>query len=1047
MLPPFFSHRLKAVGLVAIFSLGGLSSSLPQSYTWKNVALSGAGAMVTGIVAHPGQQGLYYIRTDVGGSYRWDSANSKWIPLNDSLTFTLSDDYCCEAIAIDPGNVNVVYYAGGLADHQRNGAIFKSTDKGATWTQLGGISLYMDGNGDRRWAGERLMVSPTNSNIVLFGSRKNGLWRSTDAGATWAQVTSIPTVTDSYGVQAIAFDPTTSGKVYAAVSTQGVYVSTDSGATWTSIGGSTSPRRLKVGSNGTVWCTTSTGVSKYSGSWTNYAPAGANVPCNALGINPTNANDIIIAKEKANSSSSIWRTTNGGTSWTQLTYTVSSTVTWNTPALHNYRPTDFVFDPFNAATVWGDRWRTTNINAASVSWVQQEAGHEEDVMGAIIAPPTGTELLTGVFDDDGFASNNGLDAYPTKQLGMVGSWNGHTWGMAYQETAPANMVRIGNQPFYGGTLSPVSKSTDGGATWNRITTFPANLFPLACAVSATSANNIVVICNANYSSDTTGGSWTPVAATSPWRYTTNGGTTWSVISGLPTPPSSYGPWGDNQFLAADHINGSKYYYLDVSSTTNTTTGKIYSSTNGGATFSQANAASLLPANKRWWQIKSIPGTEGDIWACVDNYPSSGRSADEGLYRSTNSGVTWSKISSVNRSFSFGFGKPPSGATPALYIYGRVNGGTTDSIYRSLDLGSTWTNIQSPNNNLSNFPSIIEGSRQTGGRVFVGTGGRGVFYGTAGGGSTAYGGSPTVIPGTVQFENYNVGGEGVAYHDTTTNNNGGQYRTTEGVDIEACTDSGGGYDVSYTAAGEWMQYIVNATAAGPYTVSFRVASANNGASFHLENQSGTNLTGAVSVPNTGGWQTWASVTKTITLPAGQQTLKLVEDTGGFNLNYMTFTANYAGLPYGGTPASIPGVLEVENYDTGGQGVAYNDTTVNNNGGQYRTNEGVDIETCTDTTGGYDISYTAAGEWLKYTVDVAGATTYVATFRVASANTGATFHLEDKDGNNLTGPISVPNTGSWTTWANVSKNVTLPAGQQVLKIVEDTGGFNLNYILFN
>ncbi len=872
--------RLTILGLICGASLQA------QTYVWKNVALSGAGAMVTGIIAHPLQQGLFYIRTDVGGSYRWDSANSKWIPLNDSLSFSLSDDYCCEALAIDPANVNVVYYAGGIADYQRNGGLFKSTDKGATWTQLTGLNLFMDGNGDRRWAGERLVVSPFNSNIVLFGSRKNGLWRSSNGGTTWAQVASIPTVTDGYGVQSIAFDPSTSGKVYAAVSTGGVYVSTDSGATWTSIGGNTSPRRLEVATNGVVWYTTGSGVSKYNGAWTNYSPAGANTPCVALGINPTNPNDILIAKEKANSSSSIWRTTNGGTSWTQLNYTVASTATWAVPALHNYRPTDFVFDPFNATTVWGDRWRTTSINAASVAWLQQEAGHEEDVAGAMIAPPTGRELLVGVFDDDGFALNNGLDVYPTKQLGIVGSWNGHTWGMAYQETNPANMVRLGTQNFYGGTLSPVSKSTDGGATWNRITTFPTSLFPLACEISATDPNRVVVICNANYSSDTSGGSWVPVTATNPWRYTTNGGSTWSVIAGLPTPPAFYGPWGNNQFFAADHVNGNKFYYLDIDSTTNTTTGKIYNSVNGGANFSLTNAASLLPVNKRWSQLKSRPGVDGEIWACMDNFPSSGRSADEGLYRSTNSGATWTKISSVNRTFSFGFGKPPSGTTPALYIYGRVNGGTTDSIYRSLDLGSTWTNIQSPGNNLSDFPSIVEGSSQTAGRVFVGTGGRGVFYGSIVS-STPYGGVAASIPGIVQIENYDVGGEGLAYHDTTVNNNGGQYRLSEGVDIETCTDAGGGYNLSFTAAGEWLKYTVNVAAGATYVASFRVASANTGASFHLEDQNGNNLTGPISVPNTGSWTTWTVVTKNVTLPQGQQVLKLVEDTGGFNINYIMF----------------------------------------------------------------------------------------------------------------------------------------------------------------
>src|SRR5207237_10706793 len=78
-------------------------------------------------------------------------------------------------------------------------------------------------------------------------------------------------------------------------------------------------------------------------------------------------------------------------------------------------------------------------------------------------------------------------------------------------------------------------------------------------------------------------------------------------------------------------------------------------------------------------------------------------------------------------------------------------------------------------------------------------------------------------------------------------------------------------------------------------------------------------------------------------------------------------------YGGMPAAVPGQIEAENFDNGGQGVAYSDTTAGNYGGQYR-NTDVDIETTTDTGGGYDVGWIAAGEWLNYTVNVASAGTY-------------------------------------------------------------------------
>src|SRR5437016_223918 len=77
--------------------------------------------------------------------------------------------------------------------------------------------------------------------------------------------------------------------------------------------------------------------------------------------------------------------------------------------------------------------------------------------------------------------------------------------------------------------------------------------------------------------------------------------------------------------------------------------------------------------------------------------------------------------------------------------------------------------------------------------------------------TPYGGTNAVIANgsTIQAENYDVGGEGVAYHDTTTGNTGGQFRSDD-VDIETSGDAGGGYNVGWIVDGEWLEYTVNAT---------------------------------------------------------------------------------------------------------------------------------------------------------------------------------------------------------------------------------------------
>jgi hypothetical protein len=158
----------------------------------KNVSLGeksvsvGGGGYVTGIYLHPRQQSLVYIKTDVGGFYRWNPNEQSWIPLTEQFPLEQSNYYGGEALALDPNNSDIVYIAAGkfTADWwPHRGTIFKSTDKGQTWSKLN-IDLKMGGNENLRWVGERLAVNPLNSNIIFFGSRQDGLWKSSDAGTT-----------------------------------------------------------------------------------------------------------------------------------------------------------------------------------------------------------------------------------------------------------------------------------------------------------------------------------------------------------------------------------------------------------------------------------------------------------------------------------------------------------------------------------------------------------------------------------------------------------------------------------------------------------------------------------------------------------------------------------------------------------------------------------------------------------------------------------------------------------------------------------------------
>ncbi|MGA2850662.1 MAG: carbohydrate-binding protein [Terracidiphilus sp.] len=311
-------------------------------------------------------------------------------------------------------------------------------------------------------------------------------------------------------------------------------------------------------------------------------------------------------------------------------------------------------------------------------------------------------------------------------------------------------------------------------------------------------------------------------------------------------------------------------------------------------------------------------------------------------------------------------------------------------------------------------------------------------------------SAAVIPGTVLAENYDTGGQGVAYNVTSTNGSDNAYRP-QGVDLEAASSPATGNDLGWTAAGQWFKYTVNVSTAGTYTVSFLVASESAVTdAFHLSNSSGTNLSGSVAVPDTGGWQTWETVTATVTLPAGTQTLTLNQDAAGWNIDSFVFASSGGGTteaPYPGpSAAAIPGTVLAENYDTGGQGVAYNVTSTNGSDNAYRP-QGVDLETASSPATGNDLGWTASGQWFRYTVNVSTAGTYTVSFLVASpdAITDA-FHLSNSSGTDLSGDVAVPATGGYQDWVTVTASVTLPAGTQTLTLNQDAAGWNIDSLAF-
>lgn len=153
------------------------------------------------------------------------------------------------------------------------------------------------------------------------------------------------------------------------------------------------------------------------------------------------------------------------------------------------------------------------------------------------------------------------------------------------------------------------------------------------------------------------------------------------------------------------------------------------------------------------------------------------------------------------------------------------------------------------------------------------------------------------------------------------------------------------------------------------------------------------------------------------------------------------------PYWGLAPGSGTLIQAEDYNHGGEGIAYHDADAKNQGGQYRLAEGVDVSTSTDTGGGYTVGWNYAGEWDDYTLNLAQGGTYRIDFRVGNAQTTSPIFHVNCDGQNVTGPISVPSTGSYNTWTTISATATLPAGTHVLRISYDQNGNQATGFTFN
>ncbi|MBK3627339.1 cellulose binding domain-containing protein [Streptomyces sp. MBT49] len=740
-----------------------------ESYTWKNARIDGGG-FVPGIVFNRKEKNLAYARTDIGGAYRWQQASRTWTPLLDSVGWADWGHTGVVSLASDSVDPNKVYAAVGTYTNSwdpGNGAVLRSADRGASWLKTD-LPFKLGGNMPGRGMGERLAVDPNRNSVLYLGAPSGkGLWRSTDSGVTWSQVANFPNVgnyqqdptdtsgyaSDNQGIVWVTFDESTgtSGTatktVYVGVADKdnAVYRSTDAGATWTRLAGQPTGYLAHKGVldsvNGYLYLAYSDKGGPYdggkgrlwryataTGAWTDISPvAEADTYYGFSGLTVDRQKPGTVMATAYSSwwpDTQIFRSTDSGGTWTKawdytsypnranrFTMDVSSSpwLTWGanpsppeqTPKL-GWMTEALEIDPFDSArmmygtgaTIYGTENLTAWDAGGQFTVRPMVQGLEETAVNDLASPPSGAPLLSALGDIGGFRHTD-LTKVPSMMYTSPNFTT--TTSLDYAETDPNTVVRVGDLD----SGPHVAFSTDNGANWFAGTD-PSGVSGGGTVAAAADGSRFV---------------WSP--AGTGVQYTTGFGSSWQASSGIPS----------GAVVESDRVDPKTFYGFK--------SGKFYVSSDGGATFT-GSAATGLPAGDSV-RFKALPGTKGDVWLA-------GGASDGayGLWHSTDSGATFTRLAGVEQADTIGFGKAATGASyQTLYTSAKIAG--VRGIFRSTDKGVSWTRVNDDAHQWGWTGAAITGDPRVYGRVYVSTNGRGVVYGdtsdTGGGSGGGGGGDP------------------------------------------------------------------------------------------------------------------------------------------------------------------------------------------------------------------------------------------------------------------------------------------------------------------
>lgn len=739
------------------------STSVP-SYTtkqWANVKFGGGG-YVPGLIFHPTSANVLYARTDIGGAYRWNATTAAWVPITDGFGPTEEFYHGSESMALDPNDDRRVYMSTGISDtDDRTGRLYISTDRGDTWSHVD-LPFRVGSNNQGRAIGERMMVDPNLPNVLYYGSRSAGLWRSSDHGQTWAQVQSLspyqmpldqvralPNGGAAIGVEQVVFDTSTKGSgsatqaIYVAIApdyaaaaglASSLYKSSDGGATWSSVPvpltGYHIPHMVRS-SDGKLYVAFTkemgpgpggpAALYRFDGSnWTLlYQPSYTGFGIGGLSVYGTgSATRIVLGISNSwgnyEGQSVVTLSDDAGTTWREIAATAPHTPDTGFSGWVD----DVEIDPSDRDHVLhvtgGGVWETKNASAAKPSWNFVSAGMEETATLALMTPPAGASYrLLNSSGDIGMIVQTELSRTATRgPSGMFA--NGLGADMAW--STPSYIAAIGNTAWDGRNILG-AYSSDSGVTW---TAFPT-VHPDALAnrgdeasIAVTRPGNVV---------------WAPKNSIP--AYTVDNGATWTYTN-LPALAPGY---ARAYRVVADRKNPDKVYAYNSGGAwwaQWSETPRFFVSNDGGHTFTERTSFIAAGPTVASFQSSSIavnPNAEGDIWI-VDG---------QRIFHSLDAGATWTRLNVTASIFgssqfypdvygasSIALGKAPAGASysASVYIVGVVGG--VWGVYRSDDAGATWRRF---NDDKHQFAGISQLAADQGieGRLFISGSGRGVLF--------------------------------------------------------------------------------------------------------------------------------------------------------------------------------------------------------------------------------------------------------------------------------------------------------------------------------